>query len=124
MAFAMLWQLFWGLSPGFLFSAAVEVMVSRAELSKLLPDASPRSIAWASLLGAASSSCSYAAVAMARSMNGGHEATWPQDRVCWARIRVSIVDDVNSQQERTTPALSPIKRRTFRCGRNRVVNRR
>ncbi|HEY1607917.1 MAG TPA: permease, partial [Paraburkholderia sp.] len=68
MAFAMLWQLFWGLSLGFLFSAVVEVMVSRPEMSKLLPDASPRSIASASLLGAISSSCSYAAVAMARSL--------------------------------------------------------
>lgn len=67
-AFAMLWQLFWGLSLGFLFAAVIEVTVSRAELSKLLPDASPRSIGWASLLGAASSSCSYAAVAMARSL--------------------------------------------------------
>ncbi|WP_322103280.1 permease [Paraburkholderia sp. J41] len=68
MAFAMLWQLFWGLSLGFLFSAVVEVMVSRGEMSKLLPDAAPRSILRASLFGAASSSCSYAAVAMARSL--------------------------------------------------------
>lgn len=68
MAFTMLWQIFWGLSLGFLFSAAIEVAVSKSEMSKLLPDASPRSLAIASLLGAASSSCSYAAVAMARSI--------------------------------------------------------
>ncbi|RKF35726.1 permease [Paraburkholderia fungorum] len=68
MAFTMLWQIFWGLSLGFLFSAVIEVAVSRSEMSRLLPDASPRSLTVASLLGAASSSCSYAAVAMARSI--------------------------------------------------------
>jgi uncharacterized protein len=68
MAFTMLWQIFWGLSLGFLFSAVIEVVVSKSEMSKLLPDASPRPLTVASLLGAASSSCSYAAVAMARSI--------------------------------------------------------
>ncbi|MDN7176717.1 permease [Caballeronia sp. SEWSISQ10-4 2] len=68
MSFTMLWQIFWGLSLGFLFSAVIEVAVSKSEMSKLLPDASPRSLTFASLLGAASSSCSYAAVAMARSI--------------------------------------------------------
>ena len=68
MAFTMFWQIFWGLSLGFLFSAVIEVMVSKAEMSKLLPDTSPRSLTRAALLGAASSSCSYAAVAMARSV--------------------------------------------------------
>ncbi|GJH28612.1 permease [Caballeronia novacaledonica] len=68
MSFTMLWQIFWGLSLGFLFSAVIEVVVSKSEMSKLLPSASPRSLTVASLLGAASSSCSYAAVAMARSI--------------------------------------------------------
>ncbi|MFP4896054.1 permease [Paraburkholderia sp. EG304] len=67
MSFTMLWQIFWGLSLGFLFSAVIEVTVSKSEMSKLLPDASLRSLTRASLFGAASSSCSYAAVAMARS---------------------------------------------------------
>ncbi|WP_244808406.1 permease [Caballeronia zhejiangensis] len=67
-SFTMLWQIFWGLSLGFLFSAVIEVTVSKAEMSKLLPDHSLRSLTRASLFGAASSSCSYAAVAMARSM--------------------------------------------------------
>jgi len=68
MSFTMLWQIFWGLSLGFLFSAVIEVMVSKSEMSKLLPNDSPRSLTFAALFGAASSSCSYAAVAMARSM--------------------------------------------------------
>ncbi|PTB21436.1 hypothetical protein C9I57_07210 [Trinickia symbiotica] len=68
MAFTMLWQIFWGLSLGFLVSAVIEVMVSKAEMSKLMPDSSPRSLTLAASLGAASSSCSYAAVAMARSI--------------------------------------------------------
>ena len=68
MSFTMFWQIFWGLNLGFLFSAVIEVTVSKSEMSKLLPDASPRSLTFASLLGAASSSCSYAAVAMARSI--------------------------------------------------------
>ncbi len=38
MAFTMFWQIFWGLSLGFLFSAVIEVMVSKSEMSKLLPD--------------------------------------------------------------------------------------
>ncbi|MDR5751337.1 MULTISPECIES: permease [unclassified Caballeronia] len=68
MAFTMLWQIFWGLSLGFLFSAVIEIAVSKSEMSRLLPDSSARSLTVASLLGAASSSCSYAAVAMARSI--------------------------------------------------------
>ena len=68
MAFVMFWDIFWGLSLGFLFSAVIEELVSKHEMSRLLPDAGPRSIVIASALGAASSSCSYAAVAMARSM--------------------------------------------------------
>lgn len=64
----MFWDIFWGLSLGFLFSAVIEEIVSKDEMSRLLPDAAPRSILIAASLGAASSSCSYAAVAMARSM--------------------------------------------------------
>jgi hypothetical protein len=67
MTLVMCWQLFWGLSLGFLLSAIIENVVSRKRMSQWLPDASPRAIALASLFGAASSSCSYAAVAMARS---------------------------------------------------------
>ena len=68
LAFAMFWQIFWGLSLGFGLSAVIEVLIPKDTMSKLLPDGSPRSIATAGLFGAATSSCSYAAVAMARSI--------------------------------------------------------
>ena len=62
------WNILWGLNLGFLFSAIVDVAVSKNEMGRLLPNASIRSIATATGLGAASSSCSYAAVAMGRSI--------------------------------------------------------
>lgn len=68
LAAAMGWEILWGLILGFTLSAVVDVLVSKSELQKLLPDDSPASITRASLLGAASSSCSYAAVAIARSI--------------------------------------------------------
>jgi len=68
MAFAMFWEIFWPLVLGFGLSAAVQAVVSKSEMTKLLPDDSPKSLAIACGLGAASSSCSYAAVALARSI--------------------------------------------------------
>src|SRR5215468_4526707 len=68
MAMAMGWEILWPLILGFLLSAVVQAVVSHRELSRLLPDDRPRSIATALALGAASSSCSYAAVALARSI--------------------------------------------------------
>jgi len=68
MAFGMFWEILWALILGFALSAAVQAVVSKAEMTRLLPDDSARSVATATLLGAASSSCSYAAVALARSI--------------------------------------------------------
>jgi len=68
MAFAMAWQILWPLILGFFLSAVVEAVVSHQQMSRLLPDDRPRSIVKALALGAASSSCSYAAVALARSL--------------------------------------------------------
>src|SRR5216117_3615216 len=68
MAFAMLWEILWPLILGFGLSAVVQAVVSKSEITRLLPDDSPRSLAIACGLGAASSSCSYAAVALARSI--------------------------------------------------------
>jgi uncharacterized protein len=67
-AFGMTWQILWALVLGFALSAVVQAVVSKEAISGLLPDDSPRSIAIACGLGAASSSCSYAAVALARSL--------------------------------------------------------
>jgi uncharacterized protein len=53
---------------GFALSGAVQAVVSKGEMSRLLPNDSPRSLCIATGLGAASSSCSYAAVALARSI--------------------------------------------------------
>lgn len=68
MAFAMFWEILWPLVLGFGLSGVVQAVVSKGEMTKLLPDDSPKSLAIATGLGAASSSCSYAAVALARSI--------------------------------------------------------
>jgi uncharacterized membrane protein YraQ (UPF0718 family) len=68
LAFAMFWEILWALILGFALSGAVQAVVSKGEMSRLLPDDSPRSLCIAAGLGAASSSCSYAAVALARSI--------------------------------------------------------
>src|SRR5215216_7993273 len=64
----MTWEILWALVLGFALSAVVQAVISRGEMGRLLPDDSPRSLAIACGLGAASSSCSYAAVALARSI--------------------------------------------------------
>jgi uncharacterized membrane protein YraQ (UPF0718 family) len=68
MAFAMGWEILWPLILGFALSGVVQAVISHKEMSRLLPDDGPRSIGIALALGAASSSCSYAAVAIARSV--------------------------------------------------------
>ena len=68
MAFAMFWEILWPLILGFGLSAVVQAVVSKREMTRLLPNDSPKSLAIACGLGAASSSCSYAAVALARSI--------------------------------------------------------
>jgi uncharacterized membrane protein YraQ (UPF0718 family) len=68
LAFGMFWEILWALILGFALSAVVQAVVSKGDMQRLLPDDRPRSLARASLLGAASSSCSYATVALARSI--------------------------------------------------------
>ena len=68
MAFAMGWEILWPLILGFGLSGAIQAVVSHRQMSKLLPDDKPKTLAIAAGLGAASSSCSYAAVALARSL--------------------------------------------------------
>ncbi len=68
MAFAMGWEILWALVLGFTLSGVVQAVVTKGEMVRLMPDSRPRTILVASGLGAASSSCSYAAVALARSI--------------------------------------------------------
>jgi uncharacterized membrane protein YraQ (UPF0718 family) len=68
LAGSMTWEILWALILGFALSAVVQAVVRKSTVVRLLGDDRPRTLAVASLLGAASSSCSYAAVALARSL--------------------------------------------------------
>jgi uncharacterized membrane protein YraQ (UPF0718 family) len=65
---SMTWEILWALILGFTLSAVVQALVRRSTVVALLGDDRPRTLAIAAGLGAASSSCSYAAVALARSL--------------------------------------------------------
>jgi uncharacterized protein len=67
-SFGMFWEILWALILGFALSGVVQAVVSKREMRRLLPDDRPHTLAVATGLGAASSSCSYAAVALARSL--------------------------------------------------------
>jgi uncharacterized membrane protein YraQ (UPF0718 family) len=68
LAGTMTWEILWALILGFLLSAVVQAVVRKSMVVRVLGDDRARTLAVASLLGAASSSCSYAAVALARSL--------------------------------------------------------
>ncbi|MCV7409104.1 hypothetical protein AWC05_06100 [Mycobacterium florentinum] len=74
LAGSMTWEILWALILGFALSAVVQAVVRRSTIVALLGDDRPRTLAIAAGLGAASSSCSYAAVALARSLfrKGAH----------------------------------------------------
>jgi uncharacterized protein len=65
---SMTWAITWALILGFALSAVVEAVVRRSTIVRLLGDNRPRTLALAAGFGAASSSCSYAAVALARAL--------------------------------------------------------
>src|SRR5205809_1692166 len=65
---SMTWQITWSLILGFTLSAVVQALVRRQTITAMLGDDRPAALAKATGLGAASSSCSYAAVALARSL--------------------------------------------------------
>jgi uncharacterized membrane protein YraQ (UPF0718 family) len=67
-AFLMAWEVWWALVLGFLISAIVQAWVPRQKIESSMSGDGPRPIAWATGLGAASSSCSYAAIAIAKSL--------------------------------------------------------
>ncbi len=68
LAGSMTWEILWALILGFALSAVVQAVVRRSTIVALLGNDRPRTLAVAAGLGAASSSCSYAAVALARSL--------------------------------------------------------
>jgi uncharacterized protein len=68
LAGSMTWEILWALILGFGLSAVVQAVVRKATIVRVLGDDRPQTLAVAAGLGAASSSCSYAAVALARSL--------------------------------------------------------
>lgn len=68
LAGSMTWEILWALILGFALSAVVQAVVRRSTIVALMGDDRPRTLAISAGLGAASSSCSYAAVALARSL--------------------------------------------------------
>jgi uncharacterized membrane protein YraQ (UPF0718 family) len=67
-AFLMAYEVWWALVLGFAISAIVQAWVPRERIEAKLSGSGPRPVGLATLLGAASSSCSYAAIAIARSL--------------------------------------------------------
>src|SRR5437764_10503103 len=67
-AFLMAWQVWWALVLGFVISAIVQAWVPRERIQRALGGSGARPVALATGLGAASSSCSYAAIAIAKSL--------------------------------------------------------
>src|SRR5207245_10761454 len=68
MAWSMWWEILWPLVLGFALSGIVQAVVSHQSMAKALGGDSPKNLTLATLFGIASSSCSYAAVALARSI--------------------------------------------------------
>jgi uncharacterized membrane protein YraQ (UPF0718 family) len=67
-AFQMAWEVWWALVLGFALSGIVQAWAPRSRMERALGGQGARQVALATGLGAASSSCSYAAVAIAKSM--------------------------------------------------------
>src|SRR5579875_1242615 len=67
-SFLMAWEVWWALVLGFAISAIVQAWVPRDRIEGLMSGSGPRSVGWATGLGAASSSCSYAAIAIGKSL--------------------------------------------------------
>src|SRR5205823_7828352 len=66
--FFMFWETLWPLVLGFGLSGAVQAFVSHEQMERVMGDHRPAAVARASGLGMVSSSCSYAATAMAKSL--------------------------------------------------------
>src|SRR5437868_10057360 len=67
-SFLMAWEVWWALVLGFAISAIVQAWVPRRRIEAALAGSGPGAVVRATGLGAASSSCSYAAVAIGKSL--------------------------------------------------------
>src|SRR5438132_7926447 len=67
-SFLMAWEVWWALVVGFAISGVVQAWVPRQRIESALSGSGPKPVALATGLGAASSSCSYAAIAIAKSL--------------------------------------------------------
>ncbi|MBV9411812.1 MAG: permease, partial [Acidimicrobiia bacterium] len=67
-AFFMFWETLWALVLGFGLSGAVQAFVSKEQMQRVMGDHRPASVGRATFFGTMSSSCSYAATAMAKSL--------------------------------------------------------
>src|SRR5581483_4964072 len=67
-SFLMAWEVWWALVLGFAISAIVQAWVPRRRIEQALSGAGPKPVALATGLGAASSSCSYAAIAIGKTL--------------------------------------------------------
>ena len=65
---SMAWQILWALVLGFVLASVVQAVIRRSTIVRRLGDDRPRTLALAAGFGVASSSCSYAAVALARAL--------------------------------------------------------
>lgn len=68
MAFGMFWEVAWSLVLGFLLSSCIQVLVSKTGMMRALGKDGLKEIALATVLGMASSSCSYASAAVSKSL--------------------------------------------------------
>jgi uncharacterized membrane protein YraQ (UPF0718 family)/YHS domain-containing protein len=67
-AFFMLWETLWALILGFTLSGMIQAFVSRGQMQRVMGDHRPAALTRSALLGMASSSCSYAASALSKSL--------------------------------------------------------
>src|SRR6201984_912404 len=67
-SFLMAWEVWWALVLGFAISAIVQAWVPRQRVEALMSGSGARSVGWATGLGGAAASCSYAAIAIAKSL--------------------------------------------------------
>src|SRR6201989_1539886 len=67
-SFLMAWEVWWALVLGFAISAIVQAWVPRERIERSMSGSGAKPVGFATALGAASSSCSYAAIAIAKSL--------------------------------------------------------